>query len=253
MQTRRTLFVGVASSAALAVGGLGYRAWDRGVWSGGQGEAYSAWSDWPGNAGDGIKRPLRAAILASNPHDTQPWLFEIGQNTITVFADRARNLGTFDPFRREMHLGLGAAIENLVLAAGAFGFAAKVVSTEGTLALSPDNTPARVADIALTPMPAVGDALFYAIAHRRTNRGPYRADQSVAVETVRRLADLVTNEADILRDRVKWLILETHEMYVGAAPVAKMLSDLRYLGFEVVEEQQGTVLALRNKGFDNPL
>jgi hypothetical protein len=195
MQTRRTLFVGVASSAALAVGGLGYRAWDRGVWSGGQGEAYSAWSDWPGNAGDGIKRPLRAAILASNPHDTQPWLFEIGQNTITVFADRARNLGTFDPFRREMHLGLGAAIENLVLAAGAFGFAAKVVSTEGTLALSPDNTPARVADIALTPMPAVGDALFYAIAHRRTNRGPYRADQSVAVETVRRLADLVTNEA----------------------------------------------------------
>ena len=62
--------------------------------------------------------------------------------------------------------------------------------------------------------------------------------------------DLVTNEANILRDRVKWLILETHEMYVGAAPVAKMLSDLRQLGFEVVEQQQETVLALRNMSFN---
>ena len=114
-----------------------------GVWSGGDGPAYAPWSDWQGNTADGVKRPLRAAILASNPHDTQPWLFRSwGQRTITLFADRARNLGTFDPFRREMHLGLGAAVENLVLAARAFGFAANVTPTGGTLSLSPDNTPA---------------------------------------------------------------------------------------------------------------
>jgi nitroreductase len=70
---------------------------------------------------------LRAAILTSNRHDTQPWLFKVTEDAITLFADRGRNLGTFDPFRREMHLGLGAALENLVLAARASGLAAKQV------------------------------------------------------------------------------------------------------------------------------
>jgi hypothetical protein len=58
---------------------------------------------------------------------------------IRVFADRARNLGAFDPFRREIHLGLGAAIENIVLAAQAFGLAAGVAPVEGKLSLSPDS------------------------------------------------------------------------------------------------------------------
>lgn len=195
MQRRRALLVGGGSAAALAFGGLGYRAWDRGVWSGGKGPAYSPWSDWEGNAADGVKRPLRAAILASNPHDTQPWLFEVGERAITVFADRARNLGTFDPFRREMHLGLGAAIENAVLAARAFGLAATVATTDGRLTLSPDDTPALAARVAFAPAPAARDALFNAIPNRHTNRGHYRADQSIGAETLRRFADLVTNDA----------------------------------------------------------
>jgi nitroreductase len=183
-----------AGFAALALGGLGFRAWDRGVWSGGDGPAYAPWKDWQGNILDGLKRPLRAAILASNPHDTQPWLFQIGDNAITLFADRARNLGAFDPFRREMHLGLGAAVENLVLAARAFGFAAKVAPTAGTLSLSPDDTPASAAHIALTSTQAAHDALFEAIPRRHTNRGPYRADLTIPAEILRRFADLATDD-----------------------------------------------------------
>jgi len=194
MQTRRTLLAGGAGAAALALGGLGFRAWDRGVWSGGDGPAYASWTDWQGNIADGLKRPVRAAILASNPHDTQPWLFQIGDNAITLFADRARNLGAFDPFRREMHLGLGAAVENLVLAARAFGFAAKVAPTAGTLSLSPDDTPASAAHVALTRTPAAHDALFEAIPRRHTNRGPYRAEQTIAAEILRRFADLATDD-----------------------------------------------------------
>ena len=194
MQTRRRLLASGAGVAALALGGLGFRAWDRGVWSGGDGPAYAPWKDWQGNILDGLKRPLRAAILASNPHDTQPWLFQIGDNAITLFADRARNLGAFDPFRREMHLGLGAAVENLVLAARAFGFAAKVAPTAGTLSLSPDDTPASAAHIALTSTQAAHDALFEAIPRRHTNRGPYRADQTIPAEILRRFADLATDD-----------------------------------------------------------
>jgi hypothetical protein len=194
MRTRRALLFGAAGAGALTVGGLGYRAWDRGVWSGGEGQAYAPWSDWQGQTVDGIKRPLRAAILAANPHDTQPWLFDVSENAITVFADRARNLGTFDPFRREMHLGLGAAIENLVLAARAFGLAAKVAPADGRLSLSPDDKPALAANIAFTPAPDARDALFAAIPKRHTNRGPFRADQSVDAECLRRFADLVTED-----------------------------------------------------------
>ncbi|MEI9931077.1 MAG: hypothetical protein WDM89_11160 [Rhizomicrobium sp.] len=87
--------------------GLGYRAWDRGVFEAGQGEAFEPWQNWRGNPKDGPKQPLNAAILAANPHDTQPWLFQAAGESITVLADRARNLGSFDPFRREMHLGVG--------------------------------------------------------------------------------------------------------------------------------------------------
>lgn len=176
------------------VGGLGFRAWDRGVWSGGEGAAYAPWNSLNESTADGIARPLRAAILAANPHDTQPWLFQVKDDAITLFADRARNLGSFDPFRREMHLGLGAALENLELAAAVAGFSANIMPVDGRLALSPDNAPQAAARIVLRPMPPAAGALFAAIAKRHTNRGAYRPDQPVGAETLNRLAGLVNDD-----------------------------------------------------------
>ena len=90
-------------------------------------------------------RSVRCARPSSAPVHTTRSLGSSpsAQNSIEVFADRARNLGAFDPFRREMHLGLGAAIENLVLAARAHGVMADVEPTKGRLAISPPDTPAR--------------------------------------------------------------------------------------------------------------
>jgi nitroreductase len=190
---RRLLLAG--GGAALVLGGLGFRAWDRGVWSGGEGAAYAPWNNLEGSAANGITRPLRAAILAANPHDTQPWLFQVEDDVITLFADRARNLGSFDPFRREMHLGLGAALENLSLAAAASGLSASIMPADGRLTLSPDNAPKAVARIVLRQMPPVRGALFAAIAKRHTNRGAYRPDQSVGAGTLHRLAGLVTDDS----------------------------------------------------------
>jgi hypothetical protein len=190
---RRALLAGGA--AALIVGALGLRAWDRGVWSGTEGAAYAPWKDWQGHTGDGGNRPLRAAILAANPHDTQPWLFRARENGITLFADRARNLGSFDPFRREMHLGLGAAIENLVLAAHALGFSADINPVDGRLTPSPDNSPVAVARITLKSVPPVRGPLFDVIPHRHTNRGAYRPDQLVGAGILQGLAALVNEDS----------------------------------------------------------
>ena len=192
MVSRRMMIAGGAGAAVVA--GLGYRVWDRGVLSGPEGPAYAPWGEWRGGMIDGMARPLRAAILAANPHDTQPWLFELRDESITVYADRARNLGAFDPFRREMHLGIGAAIENLVRASGVYGYTAFVRPVEGKLTISPPDVPTVVAHISMDPAAPGRDLLYEAIPDRHTNRGTY-LEKPVTAQALRSLADLVTGDA----------------------------------------------------------
>src|SRR5579871_5358784 len=79
-----------------------------------QSDAYAPWRDWQAD-GAGSRHLIHAAILAANAHDTQPWVFCAGDRRIDLYADEARNLGAMDPFRREMHISLGCALENLRL------------------------------------------------------------------------------------------------------------------------------------------
>src|ERR1700743_1065908 len=192
MGTTRRVVIGGAGALVLAGAGLGYRAWDRGAFSVGEGEAFAPWKEWPGNPGDGPKQSLNAAILAANPHDTQPWLFQAAGESITVLADRSRNLGSFDPFRREMHLGVGCAIENLMRASAVFGYSMNVIINGGKLVPSPKNDPVRAAHLCLDAAPATRDPLFEAIPHRHTNRGPY-LDKPVPQKTLLQLIDLVSD------------------------------------------------------------
>jgi FkbM family methyltransferase len=60
-------------------------------------------------------------------------------------------------------------------------------------------------------------------------------------------ADLIENEADVMRERVKWLILETHEMNTGKHRVTQMLESLARLGFQTRACSRDTVLALENE------
>ena len=183
MTSRRTLIAGGAGAALLAA--LGYRAWDRGVFSAGEGPAFAPWQEWQGHAGEGSRRPRHAAILAASAHNTQPWIFEPHDNAITVYADRSRNLGTFDPFRREMHLSLGCAIANLRLAALKLGLAAHCTPANGRLQLSPPNTSVEAARIDLQSLENAGYSLqdefrlADAIPNRHTNRGSYLPNKPI--------------------------------------------------------------------------
>jgi nitroreductase len=182
----------IAGGAALVLSAVGYRAWDRGVFAGAAGSAYRPWDESLGSVQDGNRRPLRGAILAASPHNTQPWLFEVFDDAIAVYADRARHLGSFDPFRREMHLGLGCAIENFVCAARRFGFATDVQPADGRLELSPGPQPVLAARIAVTASQPSPDPFFDAIPRRHTNRGPYR-ETPIPLERLQRLTDLVSS------------------------------------------------------------
>ena len=184
---RRKLIVGGgAGLLVLLSGGTIWRAVDQGVFSTGQGPAYEPWDDWHTTT----KGPLdlvRAAILAANPHDSQPWLFHVTETQIDLFADRKRNLGHIDPLLREMHIGLGCALENLLLAAAANGYATQV-----TLLPDPANETA-VARIELAPGTANVTDLYQAIPHRHTNRYPYDTARPLASTTLDSLRALNDN------------------------------------------------------------
>ncbi len=122
----RRKFLKLAGSgiAIVVVGGTVWRAFSNGVFSSGQGPAYEPWKDWKTESeeGAGPLSLVASAILAANAHNTQPWLFVVNPNRIDLFADTKRNIGTIDPYLREMYEGLGCALENLVLTAGAKGY-----------------------------------------------------------------------------------------------------------------------------------
>ncbi|HVU21052.1 MAG TPA: hypothetical protein VHE09_09995 [Rhizomicrobium sp.] len=193
MSTTRRVVIGGAGALVLAGAGLGYRAWDRGAFQAGEGDAFAPWRNWRGDSRDGAKQPLRAAILAASPHDTQPWMFAAAGDSITVYANRARNMGSFDPFRREMHLGIGCSIENLMRAAAVYGYSMNVIIHGGHLTPSPKNDPVRVAHLWLDAGRATRDRLFEAIPHRHTNRGPY-LDKPVLQKQLLQLIDLVSDQ-----------------------------------------------------------
>lgn len=64
---------------------------------------------------------LRYAILAPSSHNSQPWEFVVEDSKIKIYADEARWLEVADQDKRELHVSLGCAVENLCIAAERFG------------------------------------------------------------------------------------------------------------------------------------
>jgi len=124
---------------------------------------------------------LHLASLAPSGHNTQPWVVRIlGPKHWVIGSDKKRWLPAVDPENRELLLGIGAFIENLVIAAGTFGYE---VDTQiiAKKPLDPD-----IADIRLKKGKTV-DFPLEEITKRRTVRSGY-TDQEIKAEDLKYIA-----------------------------------------------------------------
>ncbi|RSM68055.1 nitroreductase [Actinoplanes sp. ATCC 53533] len=137
---------------------------------------------------------IRLATTAPSLHNSQPWLFRVGDGVVDVYADWRRQLEVLDPTGRELLISVGAAVFTLGLALRGAGYRPEI-------GLFPDagkpNLVARLSAENCSALdPAVRD-LAAAIPHRHTNRYPF-ASAAVPADAIERLIDAARQEAATL-------------------------------------------------------
>jgi hypothetical protein len=123
-----------------------------------------------GSAADQLRFALQYAILAPSGHNTQPWLFRVENETVELYADRARALPVVDPEDRELTMSCGASLFHLRIALRHYGYRPMVEILP------------KLHDPDLLALVQLGDPydatleeqrLFRAIPRRRTNRSHF--------------------------------------------------------------------------------
>jgi nitroreductase len=153
------------------------------------------WFTASGEPGPVLLDCLTAATAAPSIHNTQPWLFRVGDGrtgaTVDVLADHRRRLTVLDPDGREMYVSVGAAMFNLRVATSAAG-------RPSTVRLAPEPDVAARLTLGSQAEPSrAARALAGAIPRRHTNRRPF-ADVPVPLATMEELSDAATAEGATL-------------------------------------------------------
>jgi hypothetical protein len=133
---------------------------------------------------------IRLGTLAPSGHNSQPWVFVLQDDRVRLLPDPTRRLPIADPDEHELHISLGCALENMLIAGRHRGFAPEVD-------YFPPEHPA-----ALVVRFPVGQAverpeLFAAIPERQTTRRGYKhrpipPDQLSALEAAGRRDGVTT-------------------------------------------------------------
>jgi len=115
---------------------------------------------------------VRCATLAANSHNTQPWRFAIAADAIVLRPDFSRRTPVVDPDDHHLWVSLGCAVENLALAAAAYGRRAELSFDTG----------AQAVGVALSAMAPLSTPLFAAIPQRQCTRAEYDGQPLPAME-----------------------------------------------------------------------
>jgi hypothetical protein len=116
-----------------------------------------------------IHAVLSLATRAPSIHNSQPWRWRVGDESLHLYADPERHLPNTDPDSRDLLLSCGASLHHAVVALAALGWQAKITRLPDPL------QPANLAAIEVYrhPATALDIALAAAIPRRRTDRRHY--------------------------------------------------------------------------------
>lgn len=172
------------------------------------------------------RRALSYAILAPNPHNRQPWTVDLSKpDEVLIYRDKTKNLPETDPHDRQLTIGMGCFMEQLVIAASETGhnvsFDLLPLGGEGPLAVARFSSGAKP------------DPLAKFILARRSCKEPF-SDQSVARDpALLALADLYTERK--LVERIKSLTWEAWMVEATTHRTMKESVDLFRMGKAEIE------------------
>jgi nitroreductase len=114
---------------------------------------------------------LSLAMRAPSVHNTQPWLWRVGEESLHLYAEPSLHLRHTDPDIRDLIISCGAALNHCTLALAAVGWQSRIHR------LPNPADPDHLASIEVHRwIPGEGDiALAAAIPRRRTDRRIYSA------------------------------------------------------------------------------
>ncbi len=160
-------------------------------------KAIEPW-DLAGQYNDPRLNALSFALLAPNPHNLQPWLVElVADDGIRLHHDTARRLPETDPFDRQIMIGFGCFLEQMVIAASTTGHKVE-------LSLFPDGEDGPVAQ-AMFSTGASADPLAASIMGRRSCKEPFEETEieSDKIRILEPFAKILTDSVQV--DEIKAL------------------------------------------------
>ncbi len=167
----------ITGGSVAAVTGIGVTGYAHGP---GLSQAREPWSQAGQSFGDPRLDALAYAILAPNPHNRQPWMFDlVADNQIDIYCDLDRRLEHTDPFDRQITIGFGCMLELLRMAGAERGYEVELTSF-------PDGEPQprlnnrRMARAVFTASAGMTpDTLFGNALARRSTKTPYDTERAV--------------------------------------------------------------------------
>lgn len=152
------------------------------------------------------KKIIEASINAPSGSNSQPWRFEVENNTINLFILPEKDHPILNYRNRGTLIAGGAMVENILISSAEFGYVA-------TVEMFPDKSNQDfIAKIKLENFQVGKNPLFSSIALRSTNRKPFKKDL-LDVEKIVELLSVV-NE---WRDKVKVMDGEENLKQLGEA------------------------------------
>jgi hypothetical protein len=207
---------------------------------------------------------LNYAVLAPSILNSQPWLFELSHDAISLHINQSRRLAVVDPDGRQAIISCGSALFNLRAAARAFGYEIEVSGP------SPKSDSTLLAKLQLkastTPPSQLDLELRDAIPTRRTVRSAFE-DRQLGDELLRDLADAARKEgaechlvqASEQKQQVAELVAEAEQIHLRDPAFRNELRDWlmqrRGEGHEAMSEiyaRMGSPTGHTPEGRDHP-